>query len=83
LSHADRGRVIPHDRPVPLPPGNGSTQGTLLIDGQWNATWKITNDVLHIQPFVPLSPADVDAITKEAVRLLEFLGRPAASIEVA
>jgi hypothetical protein len=83
LSHADRGRVIPHDRPVPLPPGNGSTQGTLLIDGQWNATWKITNDVLHIQPFVPLNPADVDAITEEAVRLLEFLGRPAASIEVA
>jgi hypothetical protein len=77
LSHADRGRVIPHDRPVPLPPGNGSTQGTLLIDGQWNATWKITDDVLRIQPFVALRPSDVDAITAEAARLLEFLGRAA------
>jgi hypothetical protein len=41
LSFADRSRVIPHDRPVPLPPGNGASAGTLLIDGQWQANWKI------------------------------------------
>jgi hypothetical protein len=74
LSLADRCRVIPHDRPVPLPPGNGATQGTLLIDGQWNATWKIHRSVLHIQPFIPLSPADVGAITAEGIRLLDFTG---------
>jgi hypothetical protein len=72
LSHADRRRVIPHSRPVPLPPGNGCTQGTLLIDGCWNATWQITNGILDIRPFVPLSPADIDAITAEGVSLLTF-----------
>ena len=76
LSHADRTRVIPHERPVPLPPGNGAAQGTLLVDGLWNATWKITRDkrgaVLHIHPFIPFSAADVAAITAEAERLLAF-----------
>ncbi|MBV9451211.1 MAG: winged helix DNA-binding domain-containing protein [Streptosporangiaceae bacterium] len=76
LSHADRRRVIPHGRPVPLPPGNGSTQGTLLIDGEWNATWKISGSVLLIEPFTGLRPADADAITAEAARLLGFLGTP-------
>ena len=74
LSHADRGRVIPHRRPVPLPPGNGSTQGTLLIDGLWNATWKIGPGVLDIAPFVRLTAQDVDAITTEGTRLLDFAG---------
>lgn len=77
LSHADRRRVIPHGRPVPLPPGNGSTQGTLLIDGQWNATWKVSGTVLLIEPFTEFRPADADAITAEATRLLGFLGTPA------
>ena len=31
LSFAERSRVIPHRRPVPLPPGNGATGGTLLV----------------------------------------------------
>jgi hypothetical protein len=82
LSHADRTRVIPHGRPVPLPPGNGSSQGTLLIDGQWNATWKITPSVLHIQPFIPLSTADADAITAEGARLLGFAPESAESRDI-
>lgn len=74
LSHADRSRVIPHDRPVPLPPGNGATQGTLLIDGLWNATWKIGQGALDIQSFGPLSRKDTDEVTAEAGRLLDFAG---------
>lgn len=75
LSHADRSRVIPHARPVPLPPGNGSTQGTLLIDGSWNATWKIGKDGgLDIQPFITLSPAAKEEIAAEGARLLAFAG---------
>jgi hypothetical protein len=34
LSHKDRTRVIPHNRPVPLPPGNGATDGTFLVEGR-------------------------------------------------
>jgi Winged helix DNA-binding domain len=86
LSYADRRRVIPHGRPVPLPPGNGSAQGTLLIDGQWNATWKITQSVLHavlhIQPFIPLSPAAADAITAEGAHLLDFAAKSPANHDI-
>jgi DNA glycosylase AlkZ-like len=81
LSYAERSRVIPHRRPVPLPPGNGAAAGTLLVDGFWQADWKISKDqVLEIRPFVPLSAADRDAITAEGERLLDFL-RPVRPAE--
>jgi Winged helix DNA-binding domain len=80
-----RGRVIPHDRPVPLPPGRGAATGTLLVDGFWQADWKITKGqhlaVLHILPFRPLGPAEADAIAAEGRRLLEFAA-PAAAHDV-
>ena len=72
LSFAERSRVIPHRRPVPLPPGHGATAGTLLVDGMWQADWKISQGVLEIQPFISLSPADRDAIVAEGERLLGF-----------
>ena len=46
LSHADRSRVIPHGRPVPLPAGNGSAQGTVQFDGRWQGTWRIAGGVM-------------------------------------
>jgi winged helix DNA-binding protein len=78
LSYAERSRVIPHSRPVPLPPGNGARGGTLLVDGCWRADWKIIKDqgVLEVRPFVPLSAADRDAVAAEGQRLLGFV-RPA------
>jgi Winged helix DNA-binding domain len=72
LSHADRGRVIPHSHPVPLWPGNGATQGTLLIDGVWDAIWKITPEALAITPFRRLTGGEESAITSEAANLLAF-----------
>ena len=62
LSFAERSRVIPHRRPVPLPPGHGATGGTLLVDGSWQADWKISQGSLEIRPFIRLAPADRDAI---------------------
>jgi hypothetical protein len=60
LSHADRARVIPVRRSVPLPPGPGGTGGTVLVDGLWQATWKITRQrgaaTLRIEPFARLPP---------------------------
>jgi len=60
LSFADRSRVIPHGRPVPLPPGNGASGGTLLVDGRWQADWKITASpgraVLDVMPFTGSAP---------------------------
>jgi hypothetical protein len=72
LSHADRRRVNPDNRQVPLPPGNGATQGSLLVDGLWAATWKITPEALTITPFRRLTPAEESAITEEATTLLTF-----------
>jgi hypothetical protein len=82
LSYADRTRFIPHARPVPLPPGNGSTQGTLLINGQWNATWKLSGSVLQVSPFIALSQHDVAAITAEGTRLLGFLAPSAPAPDI-
>jgi hypothetical protein len=72
LSHSDRTRVIPHQRPVPLPPGNGATAGTFLIDGLWQGTWQLRDQKLRIRPFVPLRPADRDALLAEATLLCAF-----------
>ena len=77
LSHADRRRVNPASRQVPLPPGNGATEGSLLIDGHWDATWKITREALTISPFRRLTAAEESAIAEEAAALLTFTA-PAA-----
>jgi Winged helix DNA-binding domain len=85
LSFAERSRVIPHGRPVPLPPGHGGSAGTLLVHGFWQANWKITKArdraVLHIVPFRPFGPAEADAVVAEGSRLLEFAA-PAAAHDI-
>lgn len=73
LSYRDRTRVILDNRPVPLPPGNGATAGTLLIDGMWQGTWLIRDRTLRIQPFTELRRADRDALLTEAARLCAFV----------
>jgi hypothetical protein len=77
LSHADRGRIIPGRRSVPLPPGLGGTTGTVLIDGFWQAIWKITRErgaaSLRIEPFARLSAEQATALSSEGSRLLGFV----------
>jgi hypothetical protein len=72
LSYADRRRVIPHDRQVPLWPGNGGTRGSLLIDGVWDANWQVTRDALTITTFRRLTSPEESAVVAEAGRLLAF-----------
>jgi hypothetical protein len=76
LSYADRRRVIPHDRQPPLWPGNGGTQGTVLIDGLWNALWAITRKdgsaVLAVTPFRALTASEEADLAEEGARLLAF-----------
>ena len=85
LSFADRTRVIPHGRPVPLPPGNGATAGTLLVDGAWQADWKITASadraVLDVTPFTRLTARDEEQIAAEGTRLIGFAA-PGASPDI-
>ena len=74
LSHAERSRVIPHRRPVPLPPGHGGSGGTLLVDGRWQADWKISPDGLQIRPFSALSAADRSLLAYSGDAWGGFLG---------
>ena len=89
LSYADRARVIPGRRRVPLPPGPGGTGGTVLIDGLWQATWKVASGrsgaTLRIEPFTPLSAGQADEVTAEGARLLAFVapGADAGDIQIA
>jgi hypothetical protein len=86
LSFADRSRVIPHQRPVPLPPGNGASAGTLLVDGEWQGDWKITGvqdrSVLEIRPYIRLRAADADTIAAGGGRLLQFTTDASAAYDV-
>jgi hypothetical protein len=77
LSHADRARVIPGRRKVPLPPGLGGTGGTVLIDGLWQATWTVVRRgggaILRIEPFTRLPAGQAAAVAEEGARLLAFV----------
>jgi hypothetical protein len=86
LGHADRSRVNPARRPVPLWPGNGAAMGNLLVDGVNAATWRITRtkDVatLTVEPFARLSRRDSVEVEAEGRRLLGFAAAGAESFEV-
>jgi hypothetical protein len=86
LSHADRTRIIPDNRSVPLPPGGGGTLGTLLVDGFFSGTWKTERTrervTLEIEPFQRLSREDADALLEEGERLVRFVGEGADRFEV-
>jgi Winged helix DNA-binding domain len=76
LSYADRSRVIPGRRRVPLPPGRGGTGGTVLVDGRWAGTWTIAREggaaALVIEPFARLTAGQAADVTAEGARLLAF-----------
>ena len=86
LSHADRSRIIPGRRSVPLPPGHGGSRGTVLVDGFWAATWRAdrTDDgaVLRVEAFTPLGRGQAEAVTAEAGRLLAFVAPDADTCDV-
>lgn len=71
LSHADRTRVIPDSRRVPLPPGNGGRCGTLLVDGEFRATWAVEREDGVATLVVDVD--EQDGVAEEGTRLLEFL----------
>jgi DNA glycosylase AlkZ-like len=79
-------RVIPVRRSVPLPPGLGGTSGTVLVDGFWQATWKITREkgaaLLRVEPFTRLAPGQAAAVAEEGARLLAFAAADAGARDV-
>jgi DNA glycosylase AlkZ-like len=79
LGHADRSRIIPPGRRIPLPPGNGASMGTILVDGFYAGTWRITRAsrraTLTIHPFHALRADDRVALELEGERLLSFVAK--------
>ena len=84
LSHADRTRFITGGERVPLQPGLGARSGTLLVDGRFHGTWRITRHrdtaVLLVEPFE--SPSDRDAIAPEGEALLRFAVEDAYTYDI-
>jgi hypothetical protein len=86
LSHAVRTRIMAEGRTVPLPPGNGAACGTVLVDGYFQGTWKITRQrgaaTLRVEPFATLSAQDCAALAEEGARLLAFAAADASAHDV-
>jgi hypothetical protein len=86
LGHADRSRIIPAGRAIPLPPGNGATMGTILLDGVFGGTWRITREAggatLAIDPFEPVEASARIGLEEEGHRLLDFRGDAGGRIVV-
>lgn len=84
LSHADRTRFITGSERVPLRPGLGARSGTLLVDGLFRATWRITRHrdtaILDVEPFARLT--EREAIAEEGDRLLAFAAAGAARHDI-
>jgi hypothetical protein len=86
FGYAERSRLIPDGRRVPLPPGNGGRTGTVLVDGFYRANWRILREadaaILVVEPFASLSAVDAEEITAEGGRLLAFAAADAATWDV-
>ena len=65
-----------------LPPGNGASRGTLLVDGFSRADWRLYSDRLEVTAHDRLSAAERAEIDEEAGRLLEFLDAGDRSVRI-
>jgi Winged helix DNA-binding domain len=94
LSHADRRRVNPAKRPIPLFPGNGAQLGTFLVDGLHAGHWRIRRGPglgstkgqdraeLQLEPFGRLARADRADLEVEGQALLGFAAADATAHDV-
>jgi hypothetical protein len=77
LSHADRTRVNPEGRRVPLPPGGGASMGTVLIDGVYAANWRLYRErdqaAVEVMPFHKLTSSEKTDLEAEGMRLVDFI----------
>ena len=86
FSYADRARVNPDRHQIQLAPGNGGRIGTVLLDGAYQANWRITTAddtaTLLIRPLTRLSDADEKALADEGAHLLAFAADSSGQREV-
>lgn len=80
FGYADRGRFVPDQRKPPIPPGNGARTGTVFVDGEWRATWRIALPragggpaVLTVTRLHKLTAAEEEAVEREGAELARFI----------
>jgi hypothetical protein len=79
VAYAERSRIIPDEhRDVVV---NSLGRPMFLVDGFIRGFWKL-GDALEIEPLVPLSAQEADAVVAEAERLLGFYGASARSVSI-
>jgi hypothetical protein len=79
LGHADRTRIIPKGRRIPLPPGDGARLGTILLDGMLAGEWHLERErdgaraTIVVEPHEPVDIATRQAIEAEGLDLLALI----------
>jgi hypothetical protein len=81
LGYKDRGAVLDPVHATKVVPGrNGIFKPIIVIDGRVRGTWKRTlrktKALVDLEPFAPLSPAQIEAAATAAERYGCFLGLP-------
>lgn len=76
ISYHDRSRIMPAAYKPKIITINGLVRSTFLTDGFVSGTYSIEEDkesaTLRLQPFEPISSADLELLREEGDRLLEF-----------
>lgn len=76
LSYADRSRIMDEMYRKRVFTSNGIIRATFLVGGFVTGTWKMTSGShgteLHIEPFRKLTEQELDALSEEGDRLLQF-----------
>ncbi|MGH3981077.1 MAG: winged helix DNA-binding domain-containing protein [Pseudonocardiaceae bacterium] len=86
LSHTDRTRVISDEHRKRIATRNGMVPGSMLLDGFFHGTWKITRNrgtaTLVVDPYTRMSKKDTAAVTREGARLLDFAAADADTHDI-
>jgi hypothetical protein len=86
LAHADRTRIIADEHRSKVYLSAGRVRSTFLVDGfvagAWKAERKKNTAALTIEPFVPLSSENQEALTREGESLLRFIEDDAQHYEI-
>jgi hypothetical protein len=80
--HRDRTRVIADEHRPRLYLTQGPVLGSLLLDGQAAATWRLAGSELTIEPFRRITKAERTAIEPEAEALAAFVAPDARTLRI-
>lgn len=85
LGYRDRSAMLaPEHADIIVPGGNGMFRATVVLDGEVVGTWSRRTGARHVaidvDPFAPLPPDALGALTEQAERYGAFLDRPVRSV---